>query len=109
MLLTKTCVLSTCGIEFQTDNPRKSHCTRQHATLDRVRRHKAKRRKGGGGDGPGGGGSPTLFDTITPIDPRALTINPLPVIGPCERRPPESIKPEKSPVPASKRRCAVAA
>jgi hypothetical protein len=76
MLHTRVCALSTCGLEFQTDNSRKTHCTRQHATLDRVRRHKAKRRKGGGGGGGNGGGgaSPTLFDTVTPVDSRAIYV-----------------------------------
>ena len=76
MLQTRTCALTTCGIEFQTDNPRKLHCTRQHATLDRVRRHRTKHRKGGGGGGDngGGGGESTLFDTITTADARAIYV-----------------------------------
>jgi hypothetical protein len=76
MLQTKTCALSTCRVEFQTDNSRKTHCTRQHATLDRVRRWKAKQRNGGGGggNGGGGGGAPTLFDTIETVDPQAIYV-----------------------------------
>lgn len=73
MLHTRVCALETCGLKFDTDNPRKLHCTRQHATLDRVRRHRKNNRRGGGGGGNGGGGgAPTLFDTITPVDSRAI-------------------------------------
>lgn len=52
------------------------HCSKQHTILDGVRRHRAKRRKGGGGGGGngGGGGEPTLFDTITPADSRAIYV-----------------------------------
>ena len=76
MLRTQICILSTCGIEFQTDNPRKLHCTRQHSTLDRVRRWKAKRRKGGGdGGGPNGGAPiPTLFDQQPAADSGVISI-----------------------------------
>jgi hypothetical protein len=78
MLQTKICPLDGCGLEFQTDNPRKLYCSRQHATLDRMRRWNAKHRKprGGGGGGGNGGGGQTLFDTITPhgSGPVAVTL-----------------------------------
>jgi hypothetical protein len=36
---------------------------------------RAKRRRGGGGGGNGGGGGePTLFDTLTPVDDRAIYV-----------------------------------
>lgn len=95
-MFTRTCALSDCPIEFQTDNPRKMHCSKQHTILDGVRRHRAKRRKGGGGgggNGGGGGGVPTLFDTISPVDSRAAFV-PIPVIGPNQpdRKPPEGAR-----------------
>lgn len=73
-MFTRTCALTGCKTEFQTDNPRKMHCTRQHSTLARMRRLRAKRRKGGGGGGNGGGGGPTLFDELVPIDPQAIVL-----------------------------------
>lgn len=74
MLHTRICALEGCGVEFQTDNKIKKHCCPTHSTLSRVRRLRAKRRKGGGGGGGGGngGGGHTLFDTITPVDSRAI-------------------------------------
>jgi hypothetical protein len=76
-MFTRTCGLPECGIEFQTDNKRKMHCSRAHSNLAQVRRWRAKRRKGGGGGGGGGnggGGEPGLFDSITPVDSRAIYV-----------------------------------
>jgi hypothetical protein len=56
MLFTRTCALAECGQTFQTDNPRKTHCTREHANLNNVRRWRAKHRKPRGGGGGGGNG-----------------------------------------------------
>ena len=75
-MFTRTCALDTCHTEFQTDNPRKTHCTRQHSTLSRMRRLRAKRGKGGGGGGKGGGGGPTLFDELVPVDPQTIYVEP---------------------------------
>jgi hypothetical protein len=76
MLFKRVCALEGCTVEFQTDNSRKMHCSKRHTTLDGVRRHRAKHRKGGGGGGNGGGGgeSPTLFETLTPVDSRAIYV-----------------------------------
>jgi hypothetical protein len=78
MLHTRVCALTECEEEFQTDNPRKTYCSRQHSTLDRMRRYRKNHRKGkgggGGGGNGGGGGSPTLFDTLTPQDSRAIYV-----------------------------------
>lgn len=92
MLYTRVCALSTCGLKFDTDNPRKTHCTTKHSVLDRVRRHKAKHRKGGGGNGGGngGGGAPTLFDTIETVDPRATYVPDICYRTP-DRKPAESV------------------
>jgi hypothetical protein len=72
----RTCALDDCEIQFETDNSRKRHCCKAHSNLAQVRRWRAKRRKRGGGGGGGGkgggGGAPTLFDTITPVDDRAI-------------------------------------
>jgi hypothetical protein len=75
-MYTRTCALAGCNVEFQTDNSRKKHCSSKHSTLSRVRRWKAKNRKGGGGGGGGngGGGGPTLFETLTPVDSRAIYV-----------------------------------
>jgi hypothetical protein len=73
-MFTRTCALDTCNVVFQTDNPQKTHCSRQHSNLDGVRRFRAKRRKGGGGGGGNGGGGPTLFDEIVPQDPQATYV-----------------------------------
>ena len=76
-LYTRTCALSTCNIEFQTDNPRKTHCSSTHSTLDRMRRKRARDRMKGGGDGGGnggGGGNPTLFDVSMPADGRGMQV-----------------------------------
>ena len=76
-MFTRTCALDGCSVEFQTDNSRKMHCSPRCSNLHRVRRFKTKRRKGGGGGNGGGGGggeSPTLFDTITPQDSRAIYV-----------------------------------
>jgi len=98
-MFTRTCALDGCDVQFQTDNPRKKHCSPRHSTLSRVRRYKAKHRSKGGGNGGGGGGAPepTLFDTITPID-RDRAFTPIPVIGP--KKTPESV-PDEPRVPAS--------
>src|SRR5579864_8795836 len=61
MLVTRHCALPECGLEFQTDNLRKQHCSKAHANPHQVRLWRAKRRKGGGGGGNGGGGAP-LFE-----------------------------------------------
>ena len=89
----RACALDDCTNVFETDNSRKKYCSREHMNLDQQRRWRDRHRKrGGGGDGGGGGGgeSPTLFDTITPIDERA---NFIPVIGPgeSERKPSVSV------------------
>ena len=74
-MYTRVCALAGCEIQFQSDNPRKKHCSAAHSALSRVRRYKAKRRKGGGGGGGnGGGGQPVLSDTITPVDSRAIYV-----------------------------------
>ena len=74
-MFTRICALAECKAEFQTDNPRKMHCSRQHSNLAQVRRWRAKHRKKGGGDGGGGGGSgPTLFDELVPVDPKAIVL-----------------------------------
>jgi hypothetical protein len=70
-MFTRTCALDSCNNVFQTDISRKTHCSRQHANLARMRRLRAKRRKGGGGPG-GSGGAPTLFDEIIPQDSQAI-------------------------------------
>ena len=77
-MFTRTCALDECVVKFDTDNPRKTHCCHEHANLAGVRRWRANRRKkgggGGGGNGGGGGASPTLFDTLTPVDSRAIYV-----------------------------------
>lgn len=92
-MFTRTCALDGCNVVFQTDNSRKTHCSRQHSNLAKVRKWRAKHRKGGGGPG-GGGGGPTLFDEITPRDRDAFYVPTLPVIGPPanEKRPPEPVR-----------------
>lgn len=87
MIFTRVCALDGCQVEFQTDNSRKLHCSPRCSNLHRVRRFKAKNRRGGGGGGNGGGGgeSPTLFDTITPQDSRAIYVP-----DTCYRTPEES-------------------
>jgi hypothetical protein len=57
-LFTRRCALPECGVEFQTDNPRKLHCSRKHTELHQVRKYRARRKKGGDGGGDGGGGRP---------------------------------------------------
>lgn len=75
-MFTRHCALPECGKEFQTDNSRKMHCSKAHSNRHLVRAWRANKRKkgggGGGGGGNGGGGGPTLFDTITPVDSRAV-------------------------------------
>ena len=97
-MFTRTCALDGCDVEFQTDNPRKKHCSPQHSTLSRVRRWKAKHRKPrGGGGGNGGGSSPTLFDTIEAQSPVAFVS--VPVIGPSrsgQRKPSRRVSNRKS-------------
>jgi hypothetical protein len=101
-MFTRTCELKGCNVEFQTDNPRKTYCTVQHANVNRARRLRAKRRKGGGGGGNGGGGGPTLFDEITTRDPLAVFAHTtLPVIGP--KVPPKRKQPEPVRVLKSRR------
>jgi hypothetical protein len=81
-MFTRTCPLPECHADFQTDNPRKGYCCTNHAARDRMRRKRTRDRKNGGGDDGGGGGddgggggeSPTLFDTITPQDSRAIYV-----------------------------------
>ena len=82
-MFSRTCALPECPVEFQTDNSRKMHCSKAHSDLHRVREWRKKHRKGGGNGGGGGGESPTLFDTITPVNAREAFV-PLPVIGPSE-------------------------
>jgi len=77
MLSKRVCPLTECGAKFETDNPRKEFCSPEHSKIGRVRRWRAKHRKkggGGGGGGNGGGNAPTLFDTITPEDSRAIYV-----------------------------------
>ena len=72
-MFTRTCLLPECHVEFQTDNPRKTHCSSRHSNLARMRRLMAKLRSGGGGGGGnGGGGGPTLFDELALVDPQAI-------------------------------------
>src|SRR5579864_6444761 len=70
MLVTRRCALPECGLEFQTDNLRKMHCSKVHANRHQVRLWRARRKNGGGnGGGDGGGGGapePTLFDGQNP-------------------------------------------
>lgn len=66
-----------CKNEFKPTVDWQECCTERCAHTLRNRRYRAKRRKGGGGggggnNGGGGGGAPTLFDTITPVDSRAI-------------------------------------
>ena len=99
MRFKRICPLAECGLEFETDNPRKEFCTPEHSTMGRVRRHRAKKRKGGGGGGGngGGGGEPQLFDTITPQDARAVYVP-----DTCYRTP--ELTPKRKPARASIRR-----
>ena len=96
MLFKRICPLAECGLEFDTDNPRKEFCTLAHSKVGRVRRHRAKNRKprggGGGGNGGGGGSSPNLFGTITPVNSREAFVS-IPVIGPSEsdRKPSQKV------------------
>ena len=75
-----------CNAEFDRIVPHQQRCGKpdceRAANRRRVQKCRAKDRKKGGGDGGGGGGgeSPTLFDTITPVDERAAFV-PIPVIG----------------------------
>jgi hypothetical protein len=76
-MYTRTCALDGCEVEFQTDNKIKKHCCPAHSALSRVRRMRRRRRggNGGGGDNGGGGGiEPTLFDTLNPVDSRAIYV-----------------------------------
>lgn len=87
-MFTRVCALDECDVEFQTDNPRKTHCCHEHANRAAVRSWRAKHRKkggggpGGNGGGNGGGSSPSLFDSIVPVSSDAFV--PVPVIGPSE-------------------------
>jgi len=100
-MFTRICALEGCNVEFQTDNSRKTYCSRKHTTLATVKRFRAKRRKGGGGGGGnGGGGGPTLFDEIVPNDPQAFV--PVPVI----RHPAIPAKHPPEPVRQVRRRAA---
>lgn len=89
MRYTRVCELQECDVEFETDNPRKIHCSAKHSTLNRKRRSLDKKRRGGGGPngGGGGGGEATLFDTITPIDSRATYVPTTCYRTPPKRRP----------------------
>ena len=103
-----TCAASDCSNEFYPVVPQQKFCSDRCCNRENVRLCRArKRRKGGGGNGGGNGGGsgPTLFDTITPVDAGAAFV-PIPVIGPSERKPAESVNPETSPAPASKKAAA---
>lgn len=88
-MFTRTCALAECAVEFQTDNPRKTHCSKQHSDVARARRLRSKRRKGGGGGGNGGGGGTKLplFDEIVPVNPQTI-YQPTCYRTPPEKRPP---------------------
>jgi hypothetical protein len=74
-MVTRICALDGCNVEFQTDNPRKTHCSRKHTNLAQQKKWRARhKRKGGGGGGGNGGGAPTLFDEIVPQDPQATYV-----------------------------------
>lgn len=92
-MFTRICALETCGLEFQTDNPRKMHHSKQCAQVHKMRRFRSKRKTGGGGGGGngGGGGEPTLFDTITPVDSRATYVPDTCYRTPADRKPVEPV------------------
>jgi len=96
-MFTRICALDECKVEFQTDNPRKMHCSRQHSNLAQVRRWRAKHRKkggGGGGGDNGGGRGPTLFDEIVPQDPQATYVPDTcyPTLPAPAKHPPERVR-----------------
>jgi hypothetical protein len=73
----RTCESAECRKEFDPISPRQTFCSDRCGTRERQRRYRAKHRKnggGGGGNGGGGGGEPTLFDSITPQDSRAIYV-----------------------------------
>jgi hypothetical protein len=98
-MFSRTCALDGCTVEFQTDNSRKTYCSRKHTNVAQAKKWRANHRKkgGGGGGGNGGGGGPTLFDTIVTIDPQATyspdTCYRTPAIP--ARKPVESDRPER--------------
>lgn len=72
-----TCAASNCSKEFYPVVPNQKFCCGACGNRERVRQYRAKHRKnggGGGGGGNGGGAEPTLFDTITPQDSRAIYV-----------------------------------
>jgi hypothetical protein len=91
-MYTRICALDGCDVQFQTDNPRKTHCSLDHANLSRVRRFRAKRRKGGGNGGPssGGRGGGVRLDTIVTVDPQAIYVPDACYRTPPARKPPQS-------------------
>lgn len=74
----RTCALDGCPNTFETDNKRKKFCCRAHTNLAQVKawrnRHRKKGGGGGGGGNGGGGGEPSLFDSINPVDSRAIYV-----------------------------------
>jgi hypothetical protein len=75
-MYSRTCALDGCSNTFDTDNKRKKFCSRAHTNLAQVKawRNRHRKKGGGGGGGNGGGGGPTLFDTLTPVDSRAIYV-----------------------------------
>jgi hypothetical protein len=102
-MFSRVCALKECAVEFQTDNPRKTHCSTRHSNLNRARAKRARDRKRGGGNGGGngGGGMPMLFDELVPIDPHAIVLT-----DTCYRTPAIERKPVESVRPAQRRKAA---
>ena len=71
---TRTCAADNCDNPFEPKIREQIYCSNACASRVRMRRLRDRRRKGGGsgGGGNGGGAGPTLVETITPVDPRAI-------------------------------------
>src|SRR5580698_7505616 len=99
----RTCESTDCRKEFDPNSTRQQFCTRTCASRERMRRKRDRdRRNGGGGNGGGNGGGsmePSLFDTIEPIDDRALYVP-----DTCYQTPPITRKPSgRAPRPGAHR------
>lgn len=69
---------ANCQTDFKPTADWQKCCNPRCTNALRQRRYRANHRKkggGGGGNGGGGGGlSPTLFETLTPVDSRAIYV-----------------------------------
>lgn len=77
-MATRICSADGCKQTFEPNDWRQIYHSPRCATRMRVKKMRQKRRGGGGGGGGGNGGGggegPTLFDTLTPVDSRAIYV-----------------------------------